>query len=90
MIAIFHDTAISERYPYHKMELTCPDDTVETFDISDVMLNEEVAVAKQKPTYFREYCADRFNCAYGVFIPLPRKFITLTMIMKWYCRCHHR
>jgi hypothetical protein len=46
------------------MELTCPDYTVVTIDISDDMLNEEVAVAKQKPTYFREYCADRFSRAY--------------------------
>jgi hypothetical protein len=46
---------------YHKIELTCPDDTVETIDISDDMLTEEVTVAKQLPTYCREYCADRFS-----------------------------
>jgi hypothetical protein len=46
---------------YTQIDLKCPDDTVETIDISSDMLSEEDTFRKQLPTYCRENCNDVYN-----------------------------
>jgi hypothetical protein len=46
---------------YSQIELTCPDDSLETIDISDDLLTSSDEVSKRLPTYCRDHCDDVFN-----------------------------
>jgi hypothetical protein len=46
---------------YDEIDLKCPDDSIETIDISKDLLSESDAVGKRLPTYCRDYCNDVYN-----------------------------
>ena len=46
---------------YTQIELTCPDDSLETIDITDDLLTSSEDVSKRLPTYCRDHCNDVFN-----------------------------
>lgn len=46
---------------YERIELTCPDETVEMIDISADMLSTNNDVGKRLPTYCRDHCDSAFN-----------------------------
>lgn len=41
---------------YEQIELTCPDETVETIDISAEMITNKQDVQRKLPTYCRDHC----------------------------------
>jgi hypothetical protein len=46
---------------YSRVELTCPDKSVESIDISGEMLSDGGAVQEKLPTYCRDHCDSVFN-----------------------------
>lgn len=45
---------------YTQITLFCPDESLETFDISDEMISDQQEVERKLPTYCREHCDDIF------------------------------
>jgi hypothetical protein len=41
---------------YQRVTLFCPDDSLETFDVSDERINDQQVIEQKLPTYCREYC----------------------------------
>jgi hypothetical protein len=46
---------------YQRVELTCPDKTIEEIDVSGEALSDINAVRKSLPTYCRDYCPSTLN-----------------------------